>query len=51
VHDGPDAPDRLVSDWSTVRSRRLHVEGQAADEPVVATVAITIEHEESASSR
>jgi cyclic dehypoxanthinyl futalosine synthase len=32
VHDGPDAPDRAVNDWSSVRGRRLHIQGE--DEPV-----------------
>ena len=26
VHNGPDAPDRRVTDWSTQRAQRLHVE-------------------------
>jgi cyclic dehypoxanthinyl futalosine synthase len=26
LHDGPDAPDRRVSDWSRHRARRLHVQ-------------------------
>jgi cyclic dehypoxanthinyl futalosine synthase len=27
VHDGPDAPDRAVRDWSALRARSLHVQG------------------------
>jgi len=40
IHDGPDAPDRRIDDWSTQRARRLHVEGAApADQaPVAVTV-------------
>ncbi|MCA9295266.1 MAG: radical SAM protein [Phycisphaerales bacterium] len=38
VHDGPNAPDRNVTDWSTLRSQRLHVE-QAANS---ADVSLTI---------
>lgn len=26
VHDGADAPDRLVKDWSTQREKKLHIE-------------------------
>lgn len=29
VKDGPDAPDRLVTDWSRHRARRLHVQREA----------------------
>ena len=34
VHDAPDAPDLAVDDWSTVRTRRLHVhtEERGADD-------------------
>jgi cyclic dehypoxanthinyl futalosine synthase len=28
VHDGPDSPDLAVTDWSTHRARRLHVEAK-----------------------
>ena len=33
VHDGEDAPDRLVQDWSTQREKKLHIEhvGQTED--------------------
>ena len=29
VHDGADAPDRRVGDWSAHRSKKLHVQGDA----------------------
>ena len=32
VHAGPDAPDLVVEDWSTLRTQRLHVEGAAPPE-------------------
>jgi cyclic dehypoxanthinyl futalosine synthase len=32
VHAGPDAPDLQVTDWSTHRARRLHVETADVDE-------------------
>jgi cyclic dehypoxanthinyl futalosine synthase len=35
VHDGPDAPDRRIDDWSTIRARALHVETRDRDEPPV----------------
>ena len=31
VQDGADAPDRQVTDWSTQRAQRLHVERRAAE--------------------
>jgi cyclic dehypoxanthinyl futalosine synthase len=40
VHDGPGAPDRRVTDWSTVRRARLHVEGE---EKHAAPIALTVE--------
>jgi cyclic dehypoxanthinyl futalosine synthase len=47
VHDGPDAPDRRVEDWSTQRARKLHIETPAAatpgDEGKAGTVALTVE--------
>lgn len=38
VHDGPDAPDRRVTDWSTQRARRLHVQTRDEPRPVALTV-------------
>ena len=44
VHDGEDAPDHSVTDWSTQRARKLHVQNDAgcgsqeADAPVNLTV-------------
>ncbi len=39
LHDGPDAPDRAIGDWSTLRTQKLHVQGGAADtNPVELTV-------------
>jgi cyclic dehypoxanthinyl futalosine synthase len=35
VHDGPDAPDRAIADWSTVRTRSLHVETAPAEPAAV----------------
>ncbi|MDX9910446.1 MAG: radical SAM protein [Phycisphaerales bacterium] len=34
IHDGPDAPDRLVTDWSQHRARRLHAEAPREPRPV-----------------
>jgi cyclic dehypoxanthinyl futalosine synthase len=47
VHDGPDAPDRRVEDWSTQRAQTLHIEkGQeaaaAGDEGKAGTVPLTV---------
>jgi len=41
VHDGPDSPDRRVTDWSEHRPRRLHAEAprEKASTPVTLTVA------------
>lgn len=30
LHDGPEAPDRLVTDWSRQRARKLAIEGRQA---------------------
>ena len=57
VHDGADAPDRRVSDWSTQRAKALHIEkksttlepGEASgvvqpgDEGKAGTVPLTVE--------
>jgi cyclic dehypoxanthinyl futalosine synthase len=37
VHEGPSSPDLVVSDWSTHRARRLHVEA-----PKVAKASLTV---------
>jgi cyclic dehypoxanthinyl futalosine synthase len=34
VHDGADAPDRRIDDWSSLRRRTLHVQ-TGEDDPVV----------------
>ena len=31
THDGPDAPDRAVTDWSTLRTAKLHVQNDAEE--------------------
>ena len=33
IHDGPDAPDRRVTDWSTQRTEKLHVQNKTAAAP------------------
>jgi len=33
VHDGPSSPDLMVQDWSTHRTRRLHVQADKAKKP------------------
>lgn len=38
VHDGPDAPDRRVTDWSAHRVKRLHVQAPRTRAPVPLTV-------------
>jgi len=38
LHDGPDAPDRSIEDWSALRAQRLHVQTQ---QPQIETVALT----------
>ncbi|MEM9419352.1 MAG: radical SAM protein [Planctomycetota bacterium] len=48
VHDGPDAPDRQVEDWSTQRAKALHIENQPAnvapgDEGKNATIPLTVD--------
>jgi len=40
IHDGDDAPDRQVTDWSTQRAASLHMEGASGDEG--GTVPLTI---------
>ena len=40
VHDGPESPDLLVTDWSKHRARRLHHE--AAKKPAIAKVEVTV---------
>ncbi|MCC7408720.1 MAG: radical SAM protein [Phycisphaeraceae bacterium] len=40
LHDGPDSPDLRVTDWSTQRVKKLHVEKH---EPEPATVPLSIE--------
>ncbi|MEM6757718.1 MAG: hypothetical protein AAF586_11170, partial [Planctomycetota bacterium] len=49
VHDGPDAPDRKVTDWSTMRAKALHVENRGGgcdasgeDEAKDASVSLTV---------
>ncbi len=37
VHDGPGSPDLAVTDWSTHRARRLHIQKSS---PTVATVTV-----------
>jgi cyclic dehypoxanthinyl futalosine synthase len=32
VHEGEDAPDRRVNDWSSLRKDRLHAEGGTASD-------------------
>ena len=42
VHHGDGAPDRLVTDWSEHRARRLHVEGASAEpKPIPVTTGAT----------
>ncbi len=44
VHAGPGAPDLAVSDWSSLRAQRLHVEGgNGSDPPPPAPVPLTVE--------
>ena len=45
VHNSDDAPDRQVTDWSTQRAQKLHVETDAApgDEGKNATVSLTVD--------
>ncbi len=44
LHDGPEAPDRLVTDWSQQRARRLATEGRdAARRPMEVTVSAAAE--------
>jgi cyclic dehypoxanthinyl futalosine synthase len=38
VHDGPDAPDRRITDWSSLLAQKLHVETAPNDEPVELTI-------------
>ncbi len=42
VHAFGDAPDLAVTDWSSLRAGRLHVEGADQPEPPVPTVEITL---------
>jgi len=41
VHDGDDAPDKQVTDWSTQRTQKLHVQG-AAEGDEGGTIPLTI---------
>ncbi|MCH7799006.1 MAG: radical SAM protein [Planctomycetes bacterium] len=43
LHAFDDAPDLSVTDWSTVRAQRLHIEGAGPQEQPVPTVEITTE--------
>ena len=50
VHRGPRSPDLAVTDWSTLRARRLHVQGaseERADPPASTPVGLTIAGTES----
>jgi cyclic dehypoxanthinyl futalosine synthase len=38
VHDDADAPDRRVTDWSTLRAERLHVQTQEVKTEVELTI-------------
>jgi len=38
IHDTPDAPDLRITDWSTQRVQRLHVEGGPTTDPIELTV-------------
>jgi len=38
LHDGPDSPDLLVNDWSTHRTRRLHIQAPKQPRPAKVTV-------------
>ncbi len=38
VHDGPESPDLLVTDWSQQRARKLAIEGRTETSPVEVTV-------------
>ncbi len=38
VHDGPESPDLLVTDWSQQRARELAIEGRTETTPVEVTV-------------
>jgi cyclic dehypoxanthinyl futalosine synthase len=42
VHAFDDAPDLAVTDWSSLRTARLHVEGEEQPDPPVPTVEITL---------
>ena len=37
-HDGPDAPDLQVEDWSSQRSQKLHVENDSCSEGIEVTI-------------
>jgi cyclic dehypoxanthinyl futalosine synthase len=39
VHDGGDAPDRAVNDWSLHRAKRLHAERPKTAQPVALSIA------------
>jgi len=42
VHDGPNSPDLAVTDWSTHRAQRLHVERERA-QPMAAALTVSAE--------
>jgi cyclic dehypoxanthinyl futalosine synthase len=42
LHDGPEAPDRQVEDWSTLRTQRLHAEAAATADPSSGPIQITV---------
>jgi cyclic dehypoxanthinyl futalosine synthase len=43
VHDGPESPDRRITDWSNLRAERLHQQaGHEDDRPRTAKVELTV---------
>jgi cyclic dehypoxanthinyl futalosine synthase len=48
VHDGPEAPDLRITDWSTQRASRLHVEGPSAAKADGGPVGLTVAGDETA---
>jgi cyclic dehypoxanthinyl futalosine synthase len=38
IHDGPASPDRCITDWSSLRAQRLHVEDPTPGAPVELTI-------------
>ena len=42
VHDGPDSPDKLVSDWSEHRAQRLHAQNASAGQDAKAAAGVEL---------